>query len=764
MSKNEQDRLSKRLWPLRFMRACLTVAGSLWMLGAGAQGHLGAAPEPPPGVVVVLAGGGAKGFAHLAVLRQLERDRVPIARIVGTSMGAVIGSLYATGMRTEDIERVMASLDPTRVALDQVSRLELSPSERAYQQQYPVFEFGLKDGSLSFARGVSDGQRLLALLQRLFAHLPSDLDFNQLKIPLRIVATRYRDGQAQVFDRGPLHLAVRASTAAPGVFAPVEIGGEVYVDGALVANLPVDIALKEGAEQIVASYLGQTEAPPSADNALVVAQHMINLLLQQNERRNLALLRPQDILVRPELSDVGFADFHRAADVVARGEGALRAVTPEWQAMVQAHGGLRLPQAAEVILQPREVRIDDIRLSALRHVSPRFVRAHLADLQGQPFEPAEVARRLDRLYTSGHFEQVSYALEPLDEQRHVLVVQLQEKTYGPHYIRTALGFSTERDGVTQFSVGGSYRRPWLNAQGLVLQLGGRVGTLNEAEVRLIQPLGPAWTVELGAVKRSNILPYYLPDREGGSHWSKLAYFSDERDEVSASLTRAFGRTSLLTWSLLRATQRYDVDVTRSVQLDDGSLFTPQDARFRYSALRGQWDMDQLDSASFPTQGYALGVQLESGLSGATFQRIRARGQWAHSWGAHVLNLGGQLARDRYPRDCTGLCGHPTSLYLGGFQSMGAYRMGQLSGDQLVHASAAYMHRLSQGGLLQQKSFWGLMGEVGEAWYAGQPFRLRQSLTVFLALDSRIGEFYVGAARGSQGASNGFLQLGRRFQF
>jgi NTE family protein len=149
-----------------------------------------------PSVVVVLAGGGAKGFAHLAVLRRLEQDRIPIARIVGTSMGAVIGGLYASGLSTDEIERVVGGLDPSKVALDQLNRLELPSRTRAYQQKYPVdFEFGVKNGGASFARGVSDGQRFLALLQDLTSHVPPQVNFNDLKIPFRAVATRYRDGE-----------------------------------------------------------------------------------------------------------------------------------------------------------------------------------------------------------------------------------------------------------------------------------------------------------------------------------------------------------------------------------------------------------------------------------------------------------------------------------------------------------------------------------------------------------------------------------------
>jgi NTE family protein len=286
-------------------------------------------PVAPPKVVVVLAGGGAKGFAHLAVLRRLEHDGVKIWMLVGTSMGAVIGGLYASGMSTDAIEKVIGNLDPARVALDQVARTELSNRARAYQQKYPInLELGLKDGGLTFARGVSDGQRFLTLLQELTSNVPPNGSFDALKIPFRAVATRYRDGDMQVFDRGLLHLAIRASMAAPGVFAPVEIDGETYVDGGLVSNIPVEVALREGADVVVASYLGVKEpadARLAGDNALSVANRMLDLLIGQNERRNLALLRPQDILVNPQLKDIAFTDFGKSQQVIRVGEEAVAA-------------------------------------------------------------------------------------------------------------------------------------------------------------------------------------------------------------------------------------------------------------------------------------------------------------------------------------------------------------------------------------------------------------------------------------------------------
>jgi len=452
-----------------------------------------------PQVVVVLAGGGAKGFAHLAVLRRLERDKVPIARIVGTSMGAVVGGLYASGLSIDEIERVVGSLDPAKVALDQLDRLELPQRARAYQRQYPIeLEFGVRDGALSFARGVSDGQHFLALLQQLTAHVPAGLSFNDLKIPFRAVATRYRDGEQRVFERGTLHLAIRASMAAPAVFAPVEIDGETYVDGGLVANLPVEVALQEGADVVVASYLAQDPGGPQGDepaNALAVANRMLDILIRQNEKRNLALLRPQDILVQPELKDVGFTDFNRAAEIVGRAEKAVAALDARWQALVRRVGPAHTAPPPRLAFDQREKRIVSVRVSGTQNVPERFIEHSMAPLVGHDFRTDETARRIDELYTSGYFETVHYALEQIRDEQYQLVVHVREKPYAPHFMKTSLGFSSELGGVNQFSVGLGYRRPWLNAAGLELGLDARVGTQSELATRLYQPLGPHWGID-----------------------------------------------------------------------------------------------------------------------------------------------------------------------------------------------------------------------------------------------------------------------------
>ncbi|OYU30834.1 MAG: hypothetical protein CFE39_11445 [Comamonadaceae bacterium PBBC2] len=729
--------------------------------------HAQAVPSKAPGspaVVVVLAGGGAKGFAHLAVLRQLEQDKIPIARIVGTSMGAVIGGLYASGLSTDAIEQVVGGLDPSKVALDQLNRLELPSRSRAYQQKYPIdLEFGIQNGSLSFARGVSDGQRFLALLQDLTAHVPPQVKFNDLKIPFRAVATRYRDGEMKVFDQGSLHMAIRASMAAPAVFAPVEVDGETYVDGGLVSNLPIDVALAEGADVIVASFLSggidKSTAEP-ATHALAVANRMVDILIRQNEKRNLNLLRPQDILVSPALKDVGFADFNRAPEIVLRGQQALAQVDAAWLKLkVQSAQTEQHPSPPTLSFDQREKRIVAIVARGQKDVPASYVQTALASLLDRDFDPKATEDHIDQLYTSGYFDLVSYSLEQVRGDQYQLVVQVREKPYSPHFMKTTLGFSTEADGVTQFTTGVGYRRPWLTESGLELALDARIGTQSEVAARLFQPLSSRWTLETGVSLDRNHMPLYRSAIDAADQsTTKVAYYNQTVQSWDAKLVYDLDRKATVKLGLTSSQIRRSFDTL--LDLEGTTLSSPI---LRYNGVKTQLQIDQLDSLSFPTQGHYLNASIEQGLSGADYIGGRLSAKWAQSWGPHIVNLGLNLGQDRIKLDCV-KCQAPSQLFLGGFQAMGAYRMGQLAGDQLAHVHGTYMYRMTDGGLFNQRTYVGTVLELGDAWSQFDVMQKRFSGTLFVAVDSKIGDIYLGTARGSGGAQNLFVQLGRRFSY
>lgn len=724
-----------------------------------------------PNVTLVLGGGGAKGFAHLAVLRRLEQDHVKISKIIGTSMGAVIGGLYASGMNTDDIEKFVKSMDdPYKVALDQVDRTELPHRTRAYQQQYPVdIEVGIRNGQFSFARGVSDGQRFLTVLQELTANVPPSTSFDNLKIPFRAVATRYRDGELIAFDHGNLALAIRASMAAPAVFAPVEIDGQTYVDGGLVANLPVQVAIREGADIIIASYLGDNDdsaVNKDFGNAVTVANQMLTILMRQNEKRNLDMLRPQDILVKPQLQGIGSGEFDKAAQITAIGQRAVEAEDLRFKQLAQSvpHSDPVQP-ANKLSFAQREITINRIRVTGNDVLPSSYVERGLIQLVGKDYKPEEVGKALDDLYTTGNFERLNYELVQIEGNQYTLVVDVNEKTYGPNYFRTSLGFFSEINGLNMFAMGLGYRRPWLTPSGLELNVDVGVGAQNNLGASLFQPFGDGWGLNGYAGYKSQELPLYRPDSDTAQ---RMALSTLRRDEIGIDLTYDFNKKFTAKVGLSTNETSITIDTAKMVGYagDDGRVVTYnlQDASERFTSVNLQLTADLLDSASFPTTGYYIDLNTTRTTSGnSPFTSYRFNSLWATSFGPHVFNLGADLAADHI-FDCDGCAinSEIAPLFLGGFQAMGAYQYGQLNGDRLVHLQTTYMYRLSDGGILRQRTYMGVVLEAGDAWLHTQEMSTKYSGTAFIAVDSKIGDIYFGLATGSNNNKNAFVQLGRRF--
>jgi NTE family protein len=411
----------------------------------------------------------------------------------------------------------------------------------------------------------------------------------------------------------------------------------------------------------------------------------------------------------------------------------------------------------------REKTITEIRPVGHVDVPPDYIQSAMAPLLGKDFAAAATAERVDWLYTTGFFERVSYSLEQIRDEQYALLVHVQEKPYGPHFFKTSMAFSSERDGVNQFSMGVGYRRPWLTASGLELAMDARIGTKSEISTRLHQALGSHWGAETVAYVARNTMPVYAPDSLGGIYTNKkLGNVNVNTQALDLNMTHEWDRQATFKWGWTQSAIRYSPD---NVFFNPVSNQLFESTSLQYGGLKLQMQIDQLDSWSFPTHGYALTASVEDGLVGKDYRNMRMSARWAMSRQAHILNLGVNLGRETLPAQCS-TCNKSSHLFLGGFQFMGAYRMAQLAGDQLAHAQATYMYRLSDGGILKQKAYVGTVLEAGDAWFRNEPQNhfTRYSASVFLAVDSKIGDIYLGAARGSRGANNAFLQLGRRFSF
>ena len=288
-------------------------------LPSSAQDTGAAAPRPK--VALVLSGGGARGLAHIGVLKVLREQRVPVDFIVATSMGSIVGGAYAAGHTPAAMESLVVGADWERLFSDRAPREFLSFRRKEDDLRLiGKSELGVKREGLVLPRGVVGSQNLEEFLRQL-SHPASDArTLNELPILFRAVATDLVTGEQVVLREVSLSLAMRASMSIPGAFAPTDIDGWLLGDGGLTRNLPVEVAREMAPDVIIAVNVGTPLLPREAlTSAFGVAQQMINILTEQNVGISLAAMRPQDVLISPDLTGTTFVDFERGPDLIARG-------------------------------------------------------------------------------------------------------------------------------------------------------------------------------------------------------------------------------------------------------------------------------------------------------------------------------------------------------------------------------------------------------------------------------------------------------------
>ena len=284
---------------------------------------------------VVLAGGGARGGAHIGVLRALEEAHIPIDYIAGTSVGAIIASLYAVGYTPDEMERFVAAINWSDALADRIPREDLS-FRRKTDQDLALFEPGLgyAQGEFRFRNGLILGQNINLVLARIGLAFPSETNFDHFGVPFRAVATDIATGKAVVLDHGDLGLALLASMAVPGVFAPVEFAGHLLVDGGVANNLPIDVVRAMGADIVIAvDVSAPMRSRQQIQSPLDVTQQLTTVLTRRNVIEQIATLGRRDVLIVPDLHAFGSADFPRIMEMLPAGRAAVQAMHEQLAAL-----------------------------------------------------------------------------------------------------------------------------------------------------------------------------------------------------------------------------------------------------------------------------------------------------------------------------------------------------------------------------------------------------------------------------------------------
>jgi NTE family protein len=706
-----------------------------------------------PRIGLVLSGGGARGAAHIGVLKVLEEMRVPVDYIAGTSMGSIVGGSYASGNTVDRMLYDISTIKSADLATDSPPRQDISIRRKEDDlKNYFGPELGFRRGKVLLPKGVVTGIGLEAVLRDL-AKVKGSVDFDSLPIPFRACATDIETGKMVVFGKGDLAAVMRASMSVPGAIAPAEIDGKALVDGGLTRNLPVDVAREMGADVIIAVNLGTPlMRRDQIDSLLGVTGQMINILTEQNVSASLASLKPDDILILPELGDYSATDFDHMPDTVPIGEAAARKVQDQlkrYSIPPQQYAEHRRRQMGAAAEAPKV--IDEIRVEGLKRVSPNVIAENMETQAGKPLDIKVVDADMRRLYGRGDFEHVGYRLIEEPNKR-ILVVDAVEKSWGPDYLRFGLGLSAESGGDAYFNVLGSYRKTWINSLGAEWKNEVQMGQTTRLFSEFYQPL---------SVHR---YLFVAPMVEYDQHYVQIF----QGDTVLAKYNNHSTTAGLDLGSQITKYGEFRVGVvggTQTFRLSSG----PQDLaltedRADIGAVRARLRIDQLDSIKFPRSGYAATAEIFDSRTelGARDNYIRWEGDLlsAVSFGDNTVQIalkgGGTIGSS------------PLPLYdqfsFGGFLHLSGYRTGQFYGESIAFGRLVYYRKLSKA-VLTEGVYAGASleaGRIGGQFVPGNPTGAVGAGSLFLAADTPLGPMYLAYGIGEAGNTTFYFFLGLPF--
>ena len=662
-----------------------------------------AAPAPAPGpaatpakrprVGLVLAGGGAKGGAHVGVLKVLEQMHVPVDCIAGTSMGALVGGGYASGIPADGLEKFLLSIDWPKV----VGGVGLRGHEPIEQKRAGVtysntLDMGLRGGRVVMPGGLVSTAGIDDLLRSYVAKARGISNFDDLPIPYRAVATDMLSGQMVVLANGDLATAMRASMAIPAAFEPVHLNDWILNDGGMVRNLPVDVARDLCADVVIAVNL-ETQ-PISADKlqtATQLASRAMDVMLEANVELQLRTLTPRDVRVDVQLGDIGTADFERVPETIPLGEKAALAVADQLRQYA-------VPEAEYVawrqqVTEDQEIKaqVADVRIEGLEFVNPAYL-ATLSDIKpGDAVDNKRISDQARNLSVIEDIDTVGYQLEG-DPANPTLTWLPKEKNWGPNYLKFDLGMYGSDGGDSGFILYFKQERRWLNSLGLQWRNELQVGYNTLLSSSLYQPLDVAQR-------------YFVEPKVAWTRDTEYLYQDDQR-LAQYAFSDFGGGVDLGVNFGDRAQWRVGYVYTdRNVEVETGDKLLPNGSSID-AGIASELIWDTRDTAFNPTRGVAAAVDYNYSntslgadrdwqtLEGGIAVAVPFRGDIVWLSAAGGTDLDSNLPIDRY-------------FTLGGPGSFPGLQLGQLRTPDYWTASGSYLWKLAD-----------IMSLRGQALYLG----------------------------------------------
>lgn len=703
-----------------------------------------------PKVGLVLGGGGAKGAAHIGVLKVLEEQKIPVDYIAGTSMGAIVGALYASGLSASELEKVLTAIDWDEVFSGDPDRRDID-----YRRKREDFEnltklsVGIKDGKVVTPKGLIKDQKVNVLFETLMLHTSGIDDFDKLPVPYRAVATDLGNGQMVVLKGGRLADAARASMSVPGAFPPIELNGRYLIDGGIVRNVPVDIAREMGADIIICIDLDKPLTPAKdLGGSFSIMNQMVDIMMKKNVREQVKTLGPQDVYINPDLGEYGSTDFNKAAEISHLGEKAAR----ENIESLKRYSVSDTEYAAFTARHHRE-RVKEVKIAAVKievegetKISPDFVASRLTVKPGDTVDIEEMKEQAGRVYGTGDFERVDLYMKRQNDG-YDLAVKAKERSWGPNYLRAGISLESDFKGSTSYNILLDYTRRWMNSLGAEWKTQINLGTPSGIYSEFFQPLSVnrlffvsphiQWKQDPVDVYKGHdrLAEYRITSYEGGIDFGVQPWMYGE-----ARVGLQFGHFRANSIS-------GDVDFPR----DDATR----------GAIVVNARLDQLDNVNFPNNGYLAQLRLISSLDalGSDDEYNKLQGSILGAFTFRKQTILASFTAGSYIGD--NLPFYDT-FTLGGFTDLSGLSSGQLRGQTMAIGKLITYHRV--GSSFIGDLYVGGSIESGNVWTEDEKNfdlgNLRLAGSVFVGYDTIFGPLYLAFGHTDEGYNAGYFYLGR----
>ena len=704
-----------------------------------------------PRIGLVLSGGGAKGFAHIGVIEELERRHIPIDVIAGTSMGAVVGSIYAIGNSADEVKAIVETIDWANVFNDSLQRNDLS--FRRKLEVRDIFlnaRLGVSNGRTVLPTGIFGGQKLFATVQAFLAPWRATEDFDNLPIPFRAVATNIVTGRAIAMGSGNFSTAVFASMSIPAAFPPVEREGLLLVDGGISDNLPVDVARQMGVDVVIAVDVG--EPPASADkitSAISVFNQMQLLLGYEAVRRQRGSIVGRDVLIEPDITDLSPTAFDKAELGIERGRAAAVKMSKSLSALsVDAGQWQSYLAEREARRHPAPIRIDKVEIINTSKLRSADVAPLITTKKGDLLDGRIMARDVAAVYALDEFDRVDYSVD-LAPGETTLVVRAKGSSNSRKYLQTGLMIASNFGKSSSFNIAAGFTDRDFLGTSAEFRGFARVGNDLLFDASVFQQVGGLFVEPTAYFQRYSAFVEQL---------------GSTRQAVPVQVTRAGagGDAGMIfgNWGELRAGIRFGGLDLGEV---DPALSLPRGWN-RDVDWRVGFTVDTLDTLNFPSRGLLAQIQFVDHVRnfGGKFQRnnLTINVQKPFSFDRATLILGG-----RFGTTSGGTNDFIGDFQTGGFLNLSGLVRNALIGQQILFGRAVGFYRMtSKAPILGLPIYVGGSLEAGNVWTLRSDISigsLRTAASAFVAVDTPIGPVWLAYGQsGSQGSI--YLVLGRVF--